>query len=160
MGSLALQRLGKKRAADALYATGSPIVSWWLVYARTDEPSSRVGSWWVRSRATGITYPQTWNHLGLRATARISWMSRSAQVHVLNLVDATDIAAPSDSVSSDHDLAVDGTMRSAKPRLEIGKTDRKEKWPYSPCGSDTDEGCAADLALERAIGILEPPSRP
>lgn len=51
------------------YATGSPIVDWWLVWARTEEPQPRLGSWLVPARALGVSTIPTWNHLGMRATA-------------------------------------------------------------------------------------------
>lgn len=52
------------------YATGSPIVRWWLVGARTgtvDAP--RLGTVLVPGDAPGLTVKPTWNHAGLRATA-------------------------------------------------------------------------------------------
>lgn len=79
------------------YATGSPIVSWWLLYARTDEPKSRIGSWLLPARAQGVTYQPTWNHLGMRATASNETHIVDVDVpadHLLNLTDASEIAAP------------------------------------------------------------------
>lgn len=86
-------RINGKKA----YATGSPIVSWWLLYARTDEPESRLGSWLVPARAPGITYPQTWNHLGMRATASHEAHLVDVEVgadHLLSVANAADISAP------------------------------------------------------------------
>ncbi|HEX7791743.1 MAG TPA: acyl-CoA dehydrogenase family protein, partial [Afipia sp.] len=86
-------RINGKKA----YATGSPIVSWWLLYARTDEPESRIGSWLVPARAPGITYPQTWNHIGMRATASHEAHLVDVDVgadHLLSVANAADIAAP------------------------------------------------------------------
>ncbi|HXZ08464.1 MAG TPA: acyl-CoA dehydrogenase family protein [Paraburkholderia sp.] len=52
------------------YATGSPIVDWWLVGARTgDNDAPRVGTLLVRGDANGVTVEPTWDHAGLRATA-------------------------------------------------------------------------------------------
>ena len=39
-----------------------------MVWASTDEPAARVGSFLVRSDAPGITIEPTWDHLGLRAS--------------------------------------------------------------------------------------------
>lgn len=86
-------RINGKKA----YATGSPIVSWWLLYARTDEPNSRVGSWLVPARASGISYPKTWNHLGMRATASHEAHLVDVDVgaeHLLNIINAADAPAP------------------------------------------------------------------
>lgn len=52
-----------------VYATGSPVVAWWLVLARTDEDQPRVGTILVPRDAPGLEVIPTWNHAGLRATA-------------------------------------------------------------------------------------------
>lgn len=52
------------------YATGSPIVRWWLVLARTGpDDAPRVGTVLVPGDAPGLTVEPRWNHAGLRATA-------------------------------------------------------------------------------------------
>lgn len=52
------------------WATGSPIVNWWLVLARVDTDSQPlVGSWLVPRATPGLEVLPTWNHHGLRATA-------------------------------------------------------------------------------------------
>jgi alkylation response protein AidB-like acyl-CoA dehydrogenase len=52
------------------WATGSPIVNWWLVLARIDEGETpQIGSWLVPGKAQGLTVLPTWNHHGMRATA-------------------------------------------------------------------------------------------
>ncbi len=52
-----------------IYCTGIPALSWLQVWARTDEPEPRVGSFLVPARAPGIETIETWSHLGLRASA-------------------------------------------------------------------------------------------
>jgi alkylation response protein AidB-like acyl-CoA dehydrogenase len=52
-----------------IYATGVPALRWCLVWARTDEPEPRVGSWLVPNPADGLRIVETWDHLGMRATA-------------------------------------------------------------------------------------------
>lgn len=51
------------------YATGSPVVRWWLTLARTDEEEARVGTIIVPRKSDGVEVVPTWNHAGLRATA-------------------------------------------------------------------------------------------
>lgn len=52
------------------WATGSPIVNWWLLLARIEEGETpQVGSWLVPGNAPGVTALPTWNHHGLRASA-------------------------------------------------------------------------------------------
>ncbi|WP_199926083.1 acyl-CoA dehydrogenase family protein, partial [Streptomyces sp. NRRL S-495] len=51
-----------------IFSTGAPALRWLLVWARTDEPEPRVGSFLVRGDLPGITVEPTWDHLGLRAS--------------------------------------------------------------------------------------------
>lgn len=52
-----------------IYATGCPALRWMLVWARTDEPTPRVGNFLLDARAPGVRIVETWDHLGLRASA-------------------------------------------------------------------------------------------
>lgn len=52
-----------------IYSTGLPGLSWGIVWARTDEEAPRVGQFLVPMDAPGITIEETWNPLGMRATA-------------------------------------------------------------------------------------------
>jgi alkylation response protein AidB-like acyl-CoA dehydrogenase len=51
-----------------LYSTGSPGLTWFAVWGRTDEASPRVGAWLVHRDMPGIRFGEPWNHLGMRAT--------------------------------------------------------------------------------------------
>ena len=51
-----------------IFSTGAVALRWMLVWARTEEPQPRVGSFLVRSGSPGLTVEPTWNHLGLRAS--------------------------------------------------------------------------------------------
>ncbi|PLZ03599.1 acyl-CoA dehydrogenase [Burkholderia sp. WAC0059] len=51
-----------------LYSTGSPGLTWFAVWGRTDEASPRVGTWLVRRGTPGVRFGAPWNHLGMRAT--------------------------------------------------------------------------------------------
>ncbi|WP_407178019.1 acyl-CoA dehydrogenase family protein [Bradyrhizobium sp. STM 3562] len=51
-----------------IYSTGAPILKWYAVWARTDEPEARVGLFLVPAGLPGTHIEQTWDHLGLRAS--------------------------------------------------------------------------------------------
>lgn len=51
-----------------IYSTGSPALSWYLVWARTDEAEPRVGIVLVPAGLPGTRIEETWDHLGLRAS--------------------------------------------------------------------------------------------
>lgn len=51
-----------------IYSTGSTGLSWYAVWAKTDEPEPRVGTILVRAGTPGVRIEPAWNHLGMRAT--------------------------------------------------------------------------------------------
>ncbi|TDV39073.1 alkylation response protein AidB-like acyl-CoA dehydrogenase [Paraburkholderia caballeronis] len=52
-----------------LYVTGVPLLSWINVLARTDEPEPRLGHFLVPRDAPGVRIVETWDPIGMRATA-------------------------------------------------------------------------------------------
>lgn len=51
------------------YCTGSHGLTWFSVFARTDDPSPLLGSWLVHKDTPGIRIIEDWDQLGMRATA-------------------------------------------------------------------------------------------
>lgn len=61
---------GWRLSGHKLYTTGIPALSWLSVWARTDEPKPRIGMVLVPKEGTpGIRVIESWDHLGLRASA-------------------------------------------------------------------------------------------
>jgi alkylation response protein AidB-like acyl-CoA dehydrogenase len=52
-----------------IYSTGAPALTWMVVHARTDEDQPRVGGFLVHRDWPGRRIEETWDHLGLRASA-------------------------------------------------------------------------------------------
>jgi alkylation response protein AidB-like acyl-CoA dehydrogenase len=59
---------GWRLTGRKIYSTGAPILKWYAVWARTDEPETRVGTFLVPAGLPGTRVVETWNHLGLRAS--------------------------------------------------------------------------------------------
>ncbi|MFH5924396.1 acyl-CoA dehydrogenase family protein [Roseomonas xinghualingensis] len=51
-----------------IYSTGSPALSWGLVWARTDEETPRTGLFLLPMKALGVRIVETWDQAGLRAS--------------------------------------------------------------------------------------------
>jgi alkylation response protein AidB-like acyl-CoA dehydrogenase len=52
-----------------IFSTGIPVLHWLAVWARTDDEAPLVGTFLVPRAAAGIRVIETWDHLGLRASA-------------------------------------------------------------------------------------------
>ncbi|MGF6311127.1 alkylation response protein AidB-like acyl-CoA dehydrogenase [Bradyrhizobium sp. i1.8.4] len=59
---------GWRLTGRKIYSTGAPILKWYSVWAKTDEPESRVGLFLVPAGLPGTRIEETWDHLGLRAS--------------------------------------------------------------------------------------------
>ena len=90
-----------------IYSTGSPGLSWFLVWARTDEADPRVGLILVPADARGISIVETWDHLGLRASGSHDVVFDGAVIADDNLVD---MRRPADWRQPDAEHAVWNTM--------------------------------------------------
>ena len=70
-----------------IYSTGSPGLTWGMVWSRTDEDAPRVGMILVPMQAAGVTIEETWDHLGLRASGSHDVVFDGVFVADENLVD-------------------------------------------------------------------------
>jgi len=52
-----------------IFSTGSTALTWMVVWARSDDAEPLVGGWLVRADTPGIRIEESWDHLGLRASA-------------------------------------------------------------------------------------------
>jgi alkylation response protein AidB-like acyl-CoA dehydrogenase len=59
---------GWRLTGRKVYSTGAPVLRWYLVWAKTDEPDIRVGMFLVPAGLPGTRIVETWDHLGLRAS--------------------------------------------------------------------------------------------
>jgi alkylation response protein AidB-like acyl-CoA dehydrogenase len=59
---------GWRLTGRKIYSTGVPILKWYAVWAKTDEPETRVGLFLVPAGLPGTHVVETWDHLGLRAS--------------------------------------------------------------------------------------------
>jgi alkylation response protein AidB-like acyl-CoA dehydrogenase len=59
---------GWRLSGRKIYSTGAPILKWYAVWAKTDEPETRVGLFLVPAGLPGTRVVETWDHIGLRAS--------------------------------------------------------------------------------------------
>src|SRR5476649_771798 len=81
-----------------IYSTGSPGLTWFAVWGRTDESSPRVGTFLVHRDTPGIRFGEPWNHLGMRATGSHEVIFDNVRVP---LDHAVDLQAPAPSNGMD-----------------------------------------------------------
>ena len=76
---------GRKR-----FVTGADGLSYFLVWAGTDETPARVGTFVVPAGSPGIEVVRTWHQLGMRASGSHDVVFTDVEIPADNLVDITD----------------------------------------------------------------------
>ena len=83
-----------KRTADGfsisghkLYATGSPLLEYFVTWGRTDDDEPLVGWFLVPRGAGGLRIEETWDHLGMRATGSHDLFLENVTIRAENALD-------------------------------------------------------------------------
>ena len=84
---------GWRLSGRKIYSTGAPILKWYAVWAKTDEPETRVGLFLVPAGLPGTRIVETWDHLGLRASGSHDVVFEDV---VFPLDHEIDVRAPED----------------------------------------------------------------
>ena len=126
-----LQSGGWLISGHKLYSTGIPLLSWLAVWGRTDEKTPRVGIWLVPADAAGIQVIESWDHLGMRASASHEVVLSSVCVpadHAVDLRPPVQWAAPDAAETAWFTLPIaalyDGVARAARDWLTRYLTER------------------------------------
>lgn len=85
---------GWRISGRKIYSTGSTALTWFVVWARSDDAEPLVGGWLVRAGAPGITIEETWDHLGLRASASHDVIFDDVLVPLDHALDPRPVGAP------------------------------------------------------------------
>jgi alkylation response protein AidB-like acyl-CoA dehydrogenase len=137
-----------------IYSTGIPGLTWGLVWARTDESEPRVGLFLVPADAPGLSIEQTWNPLGMRATASHDVVLDEVWVP---LDHAVDVRAPAEWGARDAEQSAwmgvligalyDGVARAARDWLVTFLHERKP--------ANLGASLATVPRLQQALGEIE-----
>lgn len=98
---------GWRLSGHKVYSTGSPILKWYAVWARTDEPEPRLGTFLVPAGLPGTRIIETWDHLGLRASGSHDVIFEDV---LIEPEYALDLRAPHDWTGGDPGLQADMTV--------------------------------------------------
>lgn len=132
------------------YATGIPALRFIEVFARTDEDTPRIGSFLVTAGTPGLSVRETWNHLGLRASASHDLLLDNVAVpesHAIGLATAL--------VRDDIQAAWNAMLVSA---VYTGVADAALAWIVGFLHARKPTGLGASLAsqpqVQQAVGAI------
>ena len=115
---------GWRLTGRKIYSTGAPILKWYAVWAKTDEPVARVGLFLVPAGLPGTRIVETWDHLGLRASGSHDILFDDVVFpldHEIDVRKPDDWRAPDVTQATVHAIFVaaiyDGVARAARDWL-------------------------------------------
>ncbi|KSB90533.1 acyl-CoA dehydrogenase [Caulobacter vibrioides] len=85
---------GWRISGRKIYSTGSSALTWFVVWARSDDADPLVGGWLVRADSPGVVIEETWDHLGLRASASHDVIFEDVLVPLDHALDPQPPGAP------------------------------------------------------------------
>ncbi len=89
---------GWRLTGHKLYATGSPLLRYFITWARTDGDDPQTGWFVVPSETPGVRIVETWDHMGMRATGSHDLYLEGAEIP---FEYAADLRAPKDWMPPD-----------------------------------------------------------
>jgi alkylation response protein AidB-like acyl-CoA dehydrogenase len=89
---------GWRLTGHKLYATGSPLLRYFITWARTDGDDPQTGWFVVPSETSGVRIVETWDHMGMRATGSHDLYLEGAEIP---FEYAADLRAPKDWMPPD-----------------------------------------------------------
>jgi alkylation response protein AidB-like acyl-CoA dehydrogenase len=98
---------GWRLSGHKIYSTGVPILTWYAVWARTDEQEPRLGTFLVPAGLAGTHIVETWDHLGLRASGSHDVIFDDVLIEADH---ALDLRQPHDWTGGDPALQADMTV--------------------------------------------------
>lgn len=85
---------GWRISGSKIYSTGSHGLTWYSVWARSDDQDPLVGAWLVHKNTPGVRIVEDWDHLGMRATCSHEVIFEDALVPLEHAVSVSPWSAP------------------------------------------------------------------
>ena len=141
---------GWQLSGHKLYTTGIPGLTWLAVWARSDEPIPRVGTWLVRRDSPGIRIVESWDHLGMRASGSHEVLFEEVAVPLENAIGLHphDLGAPLASLPRMQEALgeIDGLLLQNRLLLDA-----------ACCGQlpASDSGLLKVAVIDNALAVVE-----
>ncbi|MEH2160751.1 MAG: acyl-CoA dehydrogenase family protein [Nostoc sp.] len=136
------------------YTTGSPILSYFVVWARTTEDEPQVGNFLVPRDLPGLQILETWDHLGMRATGSHDLILENVLIPLDYALNINPISA---APSFDPLISTWGSLTVSALYLGVATSARdwlvKYLWERSP--SNLKESLATLPHFQTAVGEIE-----
>jgi len=146
---------GWRITGHKVYTTGSPILSYFVVWARTTEEETRVGSFLVPRDLPGVKIVETWDHLGMRATGSHDLILENVSIPEEYALDIRPLASTAPAI--DPVIFTWGSLTISA--LYLGVATSARNWLVEYLNDRTPSNLGAPLAslprFQTAVGEIE-----
>ncbi|EIK95445.1 acyl-CoA dehydrogenase [Pseudomonas sp. M47T1] len=123
---------GWRLSGTKIYSTGSHGLTWYSVWARSDDNDPLVGAWLVHKDTPGVTIVDAWDHLGMRATCSHEVTFDDVLIPLEHAVSVSPASAPASELDPEGLLwmavllsaVYDGVAQAARDWLVQWLTER------------------------------------
>ncbi len=95
---------GWRLSGRKIYSTGSHGLTWFMVWARSDDADPLVGSYLVHRDSPGVQIVEDWDHLGMRATCSHEVRFDDVLIPLEHAVGVSPLSAPRADLDGDSQL--------------------------------------------------------
>ncbi|MEW1720586.1 acyl-CoA dehydrogenase family protein [Streptomyces sp. NPDC093109] len=136
------------------FVTGAEGLTWYLVWATTDEPEPRVGTFAVPGDAPGIEITHRWNHLGLRASGSHDIAFHEVEIPAGNLVS---VAAHGPAAEQDNRAGAPLHLPLAALYLGVGRAAQRyfHRFAHERVPANLGRPVATTERFRQAAGEIE-----
>jgi len=146
---------GWRLNGEKIYSTGSHGLTWYVVWARSDDPDPLVGGYLVHKDMPGITIEDDWDHLGMRATCSHRVRLDNVLLPLEHAVSVSPASAPVGDIDGEGML----WMSVLLPALYDGVAQAARDWLVEFLATRTPSNLGAPLSslprFEEVVGRID-----
>lgn len=138
-----------------IYSTGSFGVTWYLVWARSDDVDPLVGAWLVHKDTPGIRIVEDWDHLGMRATCSHKVEFSGVRVPLDHAVSVSPWSAPTPEFDPQGALWMSVLLSSLYDGIAIAARDWLVNWLQVRTPSNLGAPLSSLPRFQEAVGRID-----
>jgi alkylation response protein AidB-like acyl-CoA dehydrogenase len=146
---------GWRISGRKLYSTGSHGLSWFSVWARSDDADPLVGAWLVPKNSPGISIIDSWDHLGMRATCSHDVVFDNVLVPLDHAVSVSPWSAPQPELDAEGLLWMSVLLSSVYDAVAQAARDWLVNWLQTRQPSNLGAALATLPRFQETVGHID-----
>ncbi|VVN68240.1 acyl-CoA dehydrogenase family protein [Pseudomonas fluorescens] len=146
---------GWRISGRKIYSTGSHGLSWFSVWARSNDEDPLVGAWLVHKDTPGISIIEDWDHLGMRATCSHEVVFDNVLVPLEHAVSVSRWSAPQPELDGDGLLWMSVLLSSVYDGVAQAARDWLVRWLENRAPSNLGAALSTLPRFQETVGHID-----